>query len=179
MTRNYINEVADSELVAKARRGDAGAFHDLVDRHADRLFRLAVSLVGNSADAEDVVQETLIGAFRGLSRFEGRASVKTWLTRILVIQAAQFRRRKRPVQSISETQPTTKDQPAGSEAKLDVQAAMQQLSPEHRQVIVLRELEQMTYDEIAQVLDVPQGTVESRLSRARAALRETLKAYLA
>jgi RNA polymerase sigma-70 factor (ECF subfamily) len=83
------------------------------------------------------------------------------------------------MQSIPESQPTAKDQPAGSEAKLDVQAALLNLPPEHRQVIVLRELEQMTYEEIAQVLDIPQGTVESRLHRARTALREKLKAYLA
>ena len=164
--------------MAQAARGDAGAFHELVDRHADRLFRLAVSLVGNSADAEDVLQETLIGAFRALSGFEGRASVKTWLTRILVNQAAHFRRRKRATGPIPETQPATADRAAGSEAKIDVQAAIQQLSPEHRQVIVLRELEQMSYEEIATVLDLPQGTVESRLNRARTALREKLEAYL-
>jgi len=179
LSRNYTNEVQDVELATRAARGDARAFHDLVDRHADRLFRLAVSLLGNSTDAEDVVQETLIGAFRGLKGFEARSSFKTWITRILVLQAAQFRRRKRPMQSIPESQPTAKDQPAGSEAKLDVQAALLNLPPEHRQVIVLRELEQMTYEEIAQVLDIPQGTVESRLHRARTALREKLKAYLA
>lgn len=177
MSRNYSGEVQDAELAAKAAAGDAGAFHELVDRHADRLFRLARTLVGNSSDAEDVLQETLIGAFRGLKGFEARASVKTWLTRILVIQAARFRRRKKVAEPISETQAGTRDQAAGVEAKIDVQAALQEISADHRQVIVLRELEKMSYEEIAEVLEVPQGTVESRLHRARTALREILKAY--
>ncbi len=79
----------DFALIQRARGGDHGAFHDLVDRHAGSLFGLAVSLSGNAADAEDIVQETFTGAFRGLAGSEGRASVKTWLTRILVRQAAR------------------------------------------------------------------------------------------
>src|SRR5207302_7695719 len=70
---------SDIDLLRQAAAGDGRAFHRLVDRHADRLFRLSVSLVGNSSDAEDVVQETFAGAFKGLRQFEGRASVKTWL----------------------------------------------------------------------------------------------------
>jgi RNA polymerase sigma-70 factor, ECF subfamily len=178
LARNYTNEVEDAELASRAAHGDADAFHALVDRHADRLFRLAVALVGNSADAEDVLQESLIGAFRGLSGFQGRSSVKTWLTRILVNQAAKFRRSKRKMAAVSEFEPSP-DKAVGVAAKMDVNAAISELSPEHRQVIVLRELENMSYDEIAEVLQVPQGTVESRLHRAREALREKLKAYLA
>src|SRR4051794_33881789 len=77
---------SDIDLLRQAAAGDGRAFHLLVDRHADRLFRLSVSLIGNSSDAEDVVQETFAGAFKGLRQFEGRASVKTWLTRILFTQ---------------------------------------------------------------------------------------------
>jgi RNA polymerase sigma-70 factor (ECF subfamily) len=179
VSRNYTGDVEDAELAARAAGGDAEAFHALADRHSDRLFRLAVALVGNSADAEDVLQETLIGAYRGLKSFQGRASVKTWLTRILVNQAAKFRRGKRRAEPISESQAAATGGAAGVEAKIDVQAALAELSAEHRQVIVLRELEKLTYEEMAEVLDVPQGTVESRLNRARAALREKLKSYLA
>ena len=88
-------EADDIQLLQHAANGDSRAFHALVDRHAQRLYRLAVSLVGNAVDAEDVLQEAFIGAFRGLKRFEGRASVKTWLTRILVLQASQFRRSRK------------------------------------------------------------------------------------
>src|SRR5947209_7719729 len=82
----------DLALLRLAARGDGGAFHKLVDRHGQSLYRLAFSLAGNSADAEDLVQECLAGAFRGLDRFEGRSSVKTWLSRILVTQVARWRR---------------------------------------------------------------------------------------
>lgn len=173
----YSPEADDIELLHRARAGDSAAFHGLVDRHAQRLYRLAVSLVGNAADAEDVLQEALIGAFRGLRSFEARSSVKTWLTRILVIQAAQWRRsRRRRI-----TEPMEDSIPAadrGPETAMDVQAALGQLSPEHREVLALREFEQMSYEEIAQVLGVPRGTVESRIHRARGEMREKLKDYL-
>jgi RNA polymerase sigma-70 factor (ECF subfamily) len=170
-------EADDIELLRRAANGDSAAFHALVDRHAQRLYRLAVSLVGNAVDAEDVLQEAFIGAFRGLKGFEGRASVKTWLTRIVVMQAAQFRRSR----SRKKTEAIPDSAAAASrsaEAGMDVQMALGQLSAEHRQVLVLREYEGMSYEEIADVLDVPRGTVESRLHRARGELRERLKSYL-
>ena len=170
-------EPDDIDLLHRAAAGDSPAFHALVDRHAQRLYRLAVGLTGNATDAEDVLQETFIGAFRGLKGFEGRASVKTWLTRILMMQSAQWRRgrRRKSAQRLDESTAA----PAGSaEAALDVEAAIAQLSPEHQQVLLLREYERMSYDEIAEVLEVPRGTVESRLFRARSELRDRLKAYL-
>jgi RNA polymerase sigma-70 factor (ECF subfamily) len=170
-------EADDIELLRHAAHGDSHAFHALIDRHAQRLYRVAVSLVGNASDAEDVLQETFIGAFRGLKGFQGRASVKTWLTRILMMQAAQFRRsRKRKKTEIMPVDVSAAS--ISSEAGMDINAALADLSPEHRQVLVLREYEQMSYEEIAEVLDVPRGTVESRLHRARGELRERLKSYL-
>ena len=173
----YNPEADDIELLRRAGDGDSAAFHALVDRHAQRLYRLAVSLIGNAADAEDVLQETFIGAFRGLRSFEGRASVKTWLTRILVMQAGQWRRsrRRRKFEPMGDSMAASGP---SAEAGLDVRAAIAQLSPEHREVVVLREFERMSYEEIAEALDVPRGTVESRLHRARSELREKLKAYL-
>jgi RNA polymerase sigma-70 factor (ECF subfamily) len=170
-------EATDIQLLRRAEHGDQAAFHALVDRHAQRLYRLAVSLIGNAADAEDVLQETFIGAFRGLASFEGRASVKTWLTRILVNQAARWRRsrRSRPAEPMSDSVPAAE---AEIESALDVRAAMGQLSAEHQQVLLLREFERMTYEEMADVLDIPRGTVESRLHRARGELKEKLKSYL-
>jgi RNA polymerase sigma-70 factor (ECF subfamily) len=179
----------DTGLLRKAAAGDGEAFHALLDRHMDRLYRLAVSLVGNSADAEDVLQETFAGAYRGLDRFEGRSSVGTWLTRILVMQTARFRRdrRRKRMDSLDSFplaagphEPSSRAPLASGsvDARIDIQAALLQLSPAHRQVLVLREFEQMSYEEIADVLGVPQGTVESRLHRARSDLREKLAAYL-
>jgi RNA polymerase sigma-70 factor (ECF subfamily) len=174
----------DLGLLQKAAAGDGRAFHALLDPHMDRLYRLAVSLIGNAADAEDVLQETFAGAYRGLSKFEGRASVGTWLTRILVLQTARFRRdrRRKPMGALgSESEGPADGKPSGLggvDARIDIQAALLQLSPAHREVLVLREFEQMSYEEIADVVGVPQGTVESRLHRARVELREKLAAYL-
>jgi RNA polymerase sigma-70 factor, ECF subfamily len=173
----------DLELVEKARQGDSAAFHELVDRHARPLFALAFSLSGNAADAEDALQEMFTGAFRGLRGFEGRSSVKTWLVRILVRQVAGRRRKagRQPTQPLDAAAEATAAvlAPFGStEARIDVMAAIRTLNPEHRDVVLLREIQGLSYDEIAGVLDVPLGTVESRLFRARQALRERLKEYL-
>jgi RNA polymerase sigma-70 factor (ECF subfamily) len=177
----------DIELLRKSAAGDGKAFHALVDRHADRLYRVAVSLVGNSADAEDVLQEAFTGAYRGLSGFQGRASVKTWLTRILVMQAAKWRRDRKRRRSGAAIDDEADVQPAAPgdsgragvvDARIDVHAAVQRLSVEHREVIALREFEHLSYDEMAEVLELPRGTVESRLHRARAELKEILKSYL-
>jgi RNA polymerase sigma-70 factor (ECF subfamily) len=173
----------DLRLLHRAAGGDEAAFGRLVDRHAQALYRLAFSLIGNAADAEDVLQETFVGAFRGLGGFEARASVKTWLTRILLTQAARLRRdrgrrdrMRRPVQPMGQTELAGPD--AAVDQRIDIQAALLQLTPEHREILVLREFERLGYEEMAQVLGVPRGTVESRLHRARAQLREKLSDYL-
>ncbi len=174
----------DVDLLKRSARGDGLAFHQLVDRHGDRLYRLARSLVGNATDAEDVLQEAFAGAFRGAGKFEGRSSVKSWLTRIVITQAAKFWRTRRGKRDQSiETDVGVEGAGvtggiAGVDAKLDLNACLQQLSEEHRQVLVLREIDQMTYEEIADVLGVPRGTVESRLFRARAELKKRLGSYL-
>ena len=179
-------DAVDARLRQRAVNGSSQAFHELVDRHADRLFRLAVSLVGGVPDAEDVLQETFLGAFRGLEKFEARSSVKTWLTKILVRQAALRRRQNRrsktePLASESAERPHREIEEIGaterSGRKIDLMAALQMLSAEHREILSLREFEQLSYEEIADVLQVSRGTVESRLYRARAELRNALQAY--
>jgi RNA polymerase sigma-70 factor (ECF subfamily) len=173
----------DLDLLRRASGGDGKAFHVLVDRHVQRLYRLATSLVGNASDAEDVLQEALAGAYRGLGRFEGRSSVKTWLTRILVTQAAKWRRDRRRMGEViphaaPHEEPVVRGASEGVDHRIDLQAALQKLSPEHREVLTLREFDGLAYEEIAEVLGVPRGTVESRLHRARAELKDKLKAYL-
>jgi len=179
----------DSELVRRARRGDDVASRELVDRYALPLFRLAFSLVGNAADAEDVVQETLSGALRSLGAFQERSSLKTWLTGILMRQAARCHRRRArhkavSVDSLSDASRAavrglqTASATDGIDTRLDVMAALEALSEQHREVIVLREFEGCSYEEMAEILAVPRGTVESRLFRARQDLKELLSAYL-
>jgi RNA polymerase sigma-70 factor (ECF subfamily) len=179
--RELDARAGDLEFLRRAQRGDAKAFHALVDRHAPRLYRLAAKLLGNAVDAEDVLQETFVGAFRGLGKFQEKASLKTWLTRILVVQAAKWRRdQRRPIRQTAQlgNELSVAGAEAGVERKIDLMQALGQLSPEHREVLVLREFERLTYEEMAAVLSVPRGTIESRLHRARAELREKLKAYL-
>jgi RNA polymerase sigma-70 factor (ECF subfamily) len=122
-------------------------------------------------EAEDIVQETLLGALKSAGRFEGRSSLSTWLSRILSNQVALFlrSRRVRRTDALPETVATRVGDP---DARMQVEQMLAALSDEHRQIIVLRELEGFTYDEIAEVLQIPRGTVESRLHRARQALKE-------
>jgi RNA polymerase sigma-70 factor (ECF subfamily) len=179
----------DSELIESVRLGDESAFHELVDRYADYLFGVAFSLTGNAADAEDALQETFVAMLKGSGTFRHQASVKTWLVRILVKQCALARRRRGRtiVLPIWGNAQASLEHDAGLavapsagqvDARVDVMHMLQTLSPEHRQVMILREMEGMSYDEMAQALGVPQGTVESRLHRARQELRERFKGYL-
>jgi RNA polymerase sigma-70 factor (ECF subfamily) len=178
------------DLLQRVRKGDGGAFDELVDRYTQSLYRTALSLVGTAADAEDVVQETLLGAFKGARSFRGRSSVKTWLFSILMRQAARCRRtmaRRKTVHlhEVAEAADgLSVHSGAGAHAartrqKLDVLAVLARLSPEHREVVLLREWEGMSYEEMADVLGVPRGTVESRLYRARQNLKAELAGYTA
>jgi len=182
-------QVSDAELVQKIRGGDEAAFRELVNRYGDSLYGLACSVMGNATDAEDVLQEALLGAFRRMAAFEGRSSVKTWLVRILLNHASKFRRSRRIRRTASLPEEIGPDDGQASgldtgspaaivESRVDLDAMLSVLSPEHREVIVLRELQQMSYDEIASTLKVPRGTVESRLHRARQELKKRFAGYL-
>jgi RNA polymerase sigma-70 factor (ECF subfamily) len=172
-----------------------------VDRHAQDLFRLALSLTPSRVDAEDLCQETFAGAFAGLKRFNGQSSVRTWLTSILMRQAAKAWYRSRytrkmvsldgqkertgeetagtaSVSSWADSGPTTPPQQAAVDRKIDLELVLGRLDPPHREILLLREMQQMSYEEIAASLGVPRGTVESRLHRARAELKRQLKDYL-
>jgi len=170
----------ERNLLARARAGDAGAFDALAERYGEGLLRVAYALVGERAGAEDVVQETLMAAFSGLPGFRGESSVRTWLVSILTRQAARYNRReaRRRHKPIADAE-GLRDAAAGNrqDVRIDLAAALRGLEETYRQVIVLREIEGLSYDEIARVLGVPRGTVESRLYRAREALRERLGGY--
>jgi RNA polymerase sigma-70 factor (ECF subfamily) len=181
-------ERSDLELVRAAVGGDERSFHVLVDRHSPALFRVARSLSRNRADAEDLLQETLVSAFRGLKRFEARSSLKTWLLRILTRKAATAWHRSRRVRkTLSIHAPDDQRVPEPTvaaamvadgastarsvEQRIDVMETLGRMPEPYREVLVLREVRQLSYEEIAQVLGVPRGTVESRLFRARADFR--------
>jgi RNA polymerase sigma-70 factor (ECF subfamily) len=173
----------DAELLRRSPN-DPAAYRELVGRHARYLYGIAYSMSGNAADAEDLVQETFAATLT--SHFRGEAAVRTWLVQILVRRAAMLRRgRKHPAVAgriglSDELEPAKRPASAvaGTDAKLDLAVMLETLSPEHRQVIVLREVEGLSYDEMAAALGVPRGTVESRLHRARAELRRRFEGYL-
>ncbi len=170
----------DAELMRRIARGDEKSFRALVDRHARYLYGIANSLSGNPTDADDLVQETLAAVLE--AHFRGESSVRTFLVSILVRKAGMLRRSARRSEKDQQrgTGAGVQESPAsGVDARLDVGVMLETLSMEHRQVVVLRELEAMSYDEIAQALGVPRGTVESRLHRARAQLRERFRDFLA
>lgn len=171
-------EHGDSELVLRASRGDQAALGAIVDAHSGALLVLAQSMVGRRADAEDLVQETLLAAFQGLGRFEGRSRLRTWLMAILVRQAAVWRRKGRPAAALDESwQPGSREQAPHADMQMDVAEALDKLEPPHREVLVLREFGGLSYQEMAEVLGVPRGTVESRLHRARQELRDLMQGY--
>lgn len=169
----------DLELARRAQKGEESAFHELVDRYANELFKLAFSLTGAVDGAEDVLQETFLGAFQGLDTFEGRSSVKTWLIRILVKQAAKYHRYRRirktesidDISEVSSSAFSVRD----SDLTIDIKTMIKTLSTEHREVIVLRELQGFSYEEMAEILGIPRGTVESRLFRARQELKKRFR----
>jgi RNA polymerase sigma-70 factor (ECF subfamily) len=180
----------DAELLRRAQSGDEAAFGELVDRHGNELYGLAYFLTGQASDAEDVVQETFLGAYEGLARFELRSSIRTWLRRILVKQAARHQRSQRVRKAVRPMDlsaaskallggTTLRDTAVSNEIRMDVLDVLQTLSPEHKEIVVLRELDGLSYTEIADVLGIPEGTVESRLFRARQELKELLNDYLA
>jgi RNA polymerase sigma-70 factor, ECF subfamily len=188
-------EPSDLDLWQAAAAGDRIAFHALIDWHAPALLRVAISMSASRADAEDLCQETFLAAFRGMKNFQGRSSVKTWLTRILISKAATLWKKQRYARQTLPLHPVhadagrsgggglTADEASVDSAsesvdqRLDILDAIRTLSPEFRQTLVLREIDGLSYDEIATALSIPRGTVESRLYRARAELRRKLADY--
>jgi RNA polymerase sigma-70 factor (ECF subfamily) len=172
----------DEQLVERARGGDRQAFHQLVDLHAPRLYQLANIMTGNFNDAQDLVQETLIGAYEALGAFQGRSTVKTWLTGIMIRQASLQRRKNARSKAMDSLDRPTAHEPADSgqqvnqtDSRLDLMTLMARLTHEHREVLMLREIEGLSYDQIAQLTGQARGTVESRLFRARHALRQLVE----
>ena len=166
--------------MADAQRGDRAALEALLRRHHDRVAALCTRLCGPS-DAPDATQEALLAVVRGLRRFDGHAAFTTWLYRVTTNACLDElrRRRRRPLPGLEEERPldggAVAADPAGAvAARVDVDAALARLAPEFRAAVVLRDLCGLDYAEIAEVLDIPAGTVRSRISRGRAILVERL-----
>jgi RNA polymerase sigma-70 factor (ECF subfamily) len=180
----------DLSLVAACRAGDREAFGELVRRYQDRLYPTALRLTGRSEDALDLLQEAFLRAYRKLAQFHGHSSFYTWLYRLMVNLALSNRRRRRlangrPYEATSNldlaADPDLSDPAAPlerAERDRQVQLALNALAPDHRAVLVMKDLDGMRYEEIAGTLGVPVGTVRSRLHRARGELRDRLRGLM-
>ncbi|MGC9359813.1 MAG: RNA polymerase sigma factor [Anaerolineae bacterium] len=169
----------DNELVRRAARGDMEAFGQIVERHRLRVLRTAHGIVGSSDEAEDVAQEVFVKAWQAIDTFRPGGSLGAWLYRITVNAAIDATRRRRPQIALDDVAPPTSDQHIersvlDAEEAARVRRAVQNLPPASRATLVLREYEQLSYAEIADVLNIPMGTVMSRLHYARQALKQAL-----
>ncbi|MGH3622470.1 MAG: RNA polymerase sigma factor SigM, partial [Sciscionella sp.] len=167
---------SDAELIAAHAAGDPQAFSELVRRHRDRMWAVALRTMRDQEEAADALQEAFISAFRAASSFRAESQVTTWLHRIVVNACLDRMRRRqaRPTVSLPETGPgepmVTRDHVAERETRLVVQAALDELPAEQRAPIVLVDVEGYSVGETARMLGIAEGTVKSRCARGRVKL---------
>ena len=180
----------DRHLIAEALTGRTASFGELVLRYQDRLYHVANRVMANPDDALDVVQDTFVNAYQSLASFKGDAEFFTWLYRIAFNTAISAKRKKRPAVSLDSTagsdgeagiDPEDKATDVSPHSAMErtedervLAAAIAKLSPEHRTVLLMKDIDGLKYEDIAAVMNVPIGTVRSRLHRARLELRNLL-----
>lgn len=178
MTPLSDEHASDAALATRAAGGDRDALDVLLARHADRVHGICRRVLRDPEDALDATQEALLSIARGIARFDGRSALTTWLYRVATNAALDEARRKqrRPVAAEVALDVAAPDAPFEDTvaAHLDVDAALQDVPPEFRAAVALRDLADLDYAAIAAVLDVPIGTVRSRIARGRAALADRL-----
>lgn len=182
--------MSDQDLVARARAGDQEAFAHLVEENQNRVYSLALRLVGDREEAADLAQEAFLKAWQGLKSFQGESSFATWIYRLTTNVCIDYLRRQKRRQGV-ETAVSLDDEDSGwaepadwgqdpqrrleqSERGRALARAMEQLPDHQRRALVLREISGLSYQEIAQSMDLDLGTVKSRIARARLALRKIL-----
>jgi RNA polymerase sigma-70 factor (ECF subfamily) len=187
-------DVSELDLVRQCQAGQTEAFDELVTRYRTRIFAMIYNMVHNEQDAWDLAQESFVKAWRSINRFRGRSSFYTWIYRIVMNVTIDWLRKKQVKGAgaefddsiqLKEIDPASKTVPKAdplphtrmerSEIRARIDRAIQQLSPDHRAVILMKEIEEMQYHEIAEALDCSIGTVMSRLFYARKKLQTLLK----
>lgn len=182
--------LTDEEIIKRMKRGDRNAFNELVKGYESKVVNAAFGMLSNREDAYDAAQEVFIRIYKSIGAFKGQSSLTTWIYRITVnICNDALRKRQRTAQTISingesddenpvmelqDTSPTPEEAAESNEAQKAVREAIGDLSEEYRQIITLCDLQGLSYDEAAQILQCPTGTVKSRLNRARNSLRKKL-----
>lgn len=196
--RKATQELPDDEAVARAQAGDSEAYRVLVERYQGRAYRLALRVLRDDEQARDAVQEAFLKAYLNLARFEGRSSFYTWLYRLVMNLCLDLKRRDRSSRYVHAPEPADLERIAGSDAaeedagwrahregpaqaleRHELRAAMgnaiDQLPASARETLLLREVEGLSYAEIAETLEIPKGTVMSRLHYARRRVQELLR----
>ena len=179
----------EARLIDEARSGDSAAFGQLVTRYQDRLYNTLVHLVGSRESASDAVQDAFVQAYVKLDTFQGASAFYTWLYRIAFNMAVSRRRREKPTTSVEQAREALGHEPVDQsdapgarlerqERACQVRAGLNRLSEEHRSILILREIDGCSYEQIAEILELPIGTIRSRLHRARVQLRDELKEIL-
>ena len=168
--------------IAQAKQGDADAFSHLVTAYETSVYRLALRMCGNVHDAEEAAQEAFVSAWKGLPSFRGESKFSSWLYQLTTNACLDLLRREKrhraavPLDEQAELSSEDTPQRAAENAELrdTLQAALQELSDDHRQIFLLRQMRQLSYDEFGALLGLEAGTVISRLSRAKKQLRQIL-----
>ncbi len=193
----------DDALIQRCRAGDETAFEELVAAYHRRIWNIAYQMVGDSDDADDITQEAFVRVYRAIGRFREESSLATWVYRITVNLSTDFLRRRRRHEAVSLEQvdadshsarhdPVAAGSPAGThnpsasplreaetaELRAKLKEAILSLPDHYRSVVILRDVEGLSYREIASVLGCPEGTVMSRLFYAKRSLREKLRGYI-
>jgi RNA polymerase sigma-70 factor, ECF subfamily len=183
---------SDQELLEQARAGNRDALERLLERHQRRVFRFGMKMCGEEEDAKDVLQETLIAAARGIRDFRGASSVSTWLytiarsfcikrhrtSKFAPGQMESLEERSREIQGMPDAGRGPEDAAVGNQVRSALQAAISGLEPMYREVLVLRDVEGLSAAEVADVLGLSVAAVQSRLHRARVAVRQQIASVL-
>ena len=180
----------DEQLVRKSQEDDERAFGELVSRYESKVYSLALKMLRNPEDAEDVLQDTFLRAYRGIKSFKGNSTFSTWIYRITANSALmRLRKRQLPTVSIDDADereapiniadwaPGPVEQMLNQETQAAMTEAIDALPPEFRQVFVLRDIEELSNAEVAEILDLSVAAVKSRLHRARLKVRNRLATY--
>ena len=183
VSRYVHNKMDKRELITRVQEGEKEAFKYLVAPYQKKIYYLLYIILGDREDAMDITQEALIKAYQNIKRFRMASSFYTWIYRIAVNLAFDHLRKMRRNPKTEETNNLTGEE--GSDCSLmrkelteQIRRAMAQLSPQHRAIILLRDVEGLSYEEISKVMDCRLGTVMSRLHYARDAMRHKLEPYL-
>ena len=181
--------MSEEQLIRRAQQGDNDAFEELLLLHQKKVYNLCLRMSANPDDALDLSQEAFLRAWRSLGQYQFEASFSTWLFRLTSNICIDFLRRQETSLTesyddsdegaelaVPDAQPGPEQQAMTNETKIELARAMEQLSPEHREILQLRVIEDLQYEQIADILGVRVGTVKSRLARARLSFRKILKA---